>query len=84
LTIEIRLAPDQEAFLLQRVRSGRFATADEAVREAVSLLRKQEEVKPDSSAKGKKSLAQLLAESPFQALEVDFPRDKSPMRPINL
>ena len=32
----------------------------------------------------RKSLAQLFAESPFKGLEMDFPRDQTPLRSADL
>ena len=69
LGMVVQLAPDQEEFLLQRVRSGRFATMDEAVREAVGLLKEQEAGNIAKLAAGRKSLAQLFAESPFRGMD---------------
>jgi putative addiction module CopG family antidote len=82
--MEVHLGPDQEAFVLQRIRSGRFATADEAVREAVSLLEEKEAGSGIRRPAGRKSLAQIFAESPFQGMDIEFPRDKSPMRTVEL
>lgn len=79
----VHLEPDQESFILQRVRSGRFATVDEAVREAVGLLKEQEAGEIAKSAAGRKSLAQLFAESPFKGTDMDFVRDTSPLRPVD-
>ncbi len=39
--MEVHLTPQQEAFIEQSVREGHFASADEAVREAVDLLEQQ-------------------------------------------
>ena len=40
--MELHLTPQQEAFIEQGVRRGRFASEDAAVREAVELLEAQE------------------------------------------
>ena len=40
--LTITLTPDLEAFIQERVASGRFATADEAVREGLHLLEERE------------------------------------------
>lgn len=39
--MEVHLSPDHEAFILTNIGDGRFTSADEAVREAVSLLAAQ-------------------------------------------
>jgi putative addiction module CopG family antidote len=40
--VEVDLTPDHEAFIRLSVRNGRFKSPDDAVREAVDLLAKQE------------------------------------------
>jgi putative addiction module CopG family antidote len=82
--MEVHLTPDQEAFIQQRVRNGRFATADDAVREALSLLEERERRNLKPKISDRKSLAQLFAESPFKGLDIEFPRDKDPLRPLDL
>lgn len=82
--MEVHLTPDQEVFIQQRVRTGRFATADDAVREAVSLLVERERHSAGPKASGRKSLAQLFAESPFKGMDIEFPRDKDPLRSVHL
>jgi len=80
--MEVHLTPDQDAFIQQRVRNGRFATADDAVREALSLLEERECRNPKPEISSRKSLAQLFAESPFKGLDIKFPRDNDPLRPV--
>ena len=82
--MEVRLTPALEAFLRQRVRVGRFATAEEAVREAISLLQEREGRSTKVRSTGRKSLAQLFAESPFKGLDLEFPRDEDPLRSVEL
>jgi len=81
--MEVHLKPEQEIFILHSVREGTFATLDEAVQAAVDLLEEREratQVRPST----RKSLVQLFAESPFRGLDIDFPRDQSPMRDVDL
>lgn len=40
--MDFHLTPDHEAFIQSNVRSGRFQSADDAVREAIDLLAKRE------------------------------------------
>jgi antitoxin ParD1/3/4 len=40
--MEVRLPPEQEAFIEQNVRTGRFASSDEAIHAAIELLEEQE------------------------------------------
>jgi putative addiction module CopG family antidote len=82
--MEVHLTPDQEAFIQQHVSTGRFATADEAVQEAIMLLEEQERQRIRTRTSGRKSLAQLFAESPFKGLDMEFPREKDPLRAIEL
>jgi len=82
--MQVQLTPDQEAFIQRHVRNGRFATANDAVREALSLLEKREGRSLRPKVPGRKSLAQLFAESPFKGMDIEFPRDKDPLRPIDL
>ena len=41
-TVNISITPELEAFLQSRVRSGRYQTTSEVVREALRLLQRQE------------------------------------------
>jgi putative addiction module CopG family antidote len=40
--MEVHLTPEQQAFIEQGVRKGRFASSDDAVREAMTLLEARE------------------------------------------
>ena len=40
--MEVRLTPEQEAFVQQLVAAGRFGTADEAVKAALARLEEEE------------------------------------------
>lgn len=40
--MEVRLSSEQESFIEQNVRAGRFASADDAIRAAVELLEEHE------------------------------------------
>jgi putative addiction module CopG family antidote len=82
--MEVHLTPDQEAFIQQHVSTGRFATADEAVQEAIMLLEERERQRVKTRPSGRKSLAQLFAESPFKGLDMEFPRGKDPLRSVEL
>jgi antitoxin ParD1/3/4 len=42
-TVNISLTPELDAFLQSRVKSGRYQTSSEVVREALRLLQRQEE-----------------------------------------
>ena len=81
--MEVHLKPEQEIFIQHSVREGTFATPDEAVQAAVDLLEERERTTHARNS-ARKSLAQLFAESPFRGLDMDFPRDQTPMRDIEL
>jgi len=82
--MEVHLAPNQEALIRQDVSTGRFATADEAVQEAIMLLEERERQRVKARTSGRKSLAQLFAGSPFKGLDMEFPREKDPLRIVEL
>jgi putative addiction module CopG family antidote len=78
--MEVHLAPEQEAFIRQRIQAGRFATPDEALREAVSLLEEQE-TGSHTSATGKALVAAMQA-SPAMDIELEPARPALPSRPL--
>jgi len=82
--MEVHLTPNQEALIRQDVSTGRFATADEAVQEAIMLLEERERQRVKARISGRKSLAQLFAGSPFKGLDMEFPREKDPLRIVEL
>jgi putative addiction module CopG family antidote len=82
--MEVHIAPDQEEFIHRRVLNGRFPSAEEAVREAVSLLEEREIREETARPAPRRSLARLFAESPFRGLDLDFPRQKNPLRAVDL
>jgi putative addiction module CopG family antidote len=82
--MEVHLTPDQEAFIQQHVSTGRFATVEEAVQEAITLLEERERQRVKTRPSGRKSLAQLFAESPFKGLDMEFPRAKDPLWAVEL
>lgn len=45
--MEVRLTPDQEAFVRQGIESGRFHRAEDAVAEALSLWEERERARAD-------------------------------------
>jgi Arc/MetJ-type ribon-helix-helix transcriptional regulator len=72
MTIEIQ-QPELEALIQQRMASGRFGSVEEVLMAALKLAPEPEERRPA----GRKSLAQLFAESPFRGMNMEFPRDPS-------
>ena len=80
MTIEIH-QPRLEALIEQRMASGNFQTVEDLL---LQMLETSPSDDLDSEPAGRKSLAQLFAESPFRGMDIEFPRDNSPMRPLDL
>ena len=80
------LTPEQEAVLERSVREGRFVSKDAALSAAVSSLANDGTLHKDEATRGahlrSKSLFQLMQESPLYGNEVEFERDRSPLRDI--
>ena len=79
--MDIRINAEHQAWLEERIASGRFASAEHAIDEALVLLEAREGRMPTPREPGKKSLAQLFMEGPFRGLDIEFPRDNSPWPP---
>ncbi len=82
------LTPEQEAVVELSVREGRFVSTDAALTAAVRSLA-SEEVLPEEEKLRRahirsKSLFQLMQESPLYGNEIEFERDRSPMRDLEL
>jgi len=92
MTITVEITPEvQAALALQAAAHGRPVEAHVAslIEEAVHLapagpLQGQAAPRKHQRAPGRKSLAQLFAESPFRGLDLDFERDRDPGRHIEL
>ncbi len=85
MTIEIH-RPELEALIRERMSSGAFETVEDVIMEALkasTLIETPASNKPRRSA-GRKSLAQLFADSPFKGLEIDFQRDPDHGRDVRL
>lgn len=85
MTVTLNLPPDIERrFLAEAKASG--VSLDEFVRDLL-LARIQDRDKTPPAHKrpsGKKSLAQLFAESPLKGLDLDFSRSPDTGRPVEL
>ena len=61
-TVNVSLTPELDAFLVSRVKSGRYQTTSEVVREAIRLLQRNEEDRDEAfkqlKAKLKRGAAQ--------------------------
>ena len=84
----LTLKPEQEAALKRSIRSGRYASQDEALSAALSLLAQQdasEEEREETKRIRAKypTLVDLFADSPFKGLDIEFPRDPAPLRGVD-
>jgi hypothetical protein len=85
MTIDIK--PETERLVLAELQRGHFRSVDEIIVEGVEARReKQTQLEPVKGHRpaGRKSLAQLFAESPFKGLSLDFERDPDTGRSIEL
>ncbi len=84
MTIEIH-RPELEALIRERMKSGAFHDVEDVIMQA---LKSSPAADAASSAPhrpvGRKSLAQLFADSPFKGLDIDFERDPDYGREITL
>ena len=85
MTIQIN-KPEVEALINQRLQSGAFKDAEDVILQALkssSGSAAPEAVTPLRPA-GRKSLAQLFADSPLKGLDIDFERDPDYGRDVAL
>ena len=84
MTIQIT-QPEVEAIIHERLQSGQFEDINELLAKALNALEQKEATpKPRQRPPGRKSLVELFAESPLKGLELDFSRNKSTGRPVDL
>ena len=75
MNIEIQ-DPELQQRVRDQIRRGPFHDVDELLERALDALEGKESVAPTPRRPaGRKSLAQLFADSPFKGLEIDFQRD---------
>ncbi len=89
-TMDVHLKPEQEAFIQGRVREGRFASANDALREAVALLQqaeqhREEDFPPTASefrrqARTGKDLIAIMQACPFPDVDLEPVRTVMPVR----
>jgi len=82
--MEVHLTPEHETFILKRIHSGRFASPEEAVEEAVSLLEAREMIRNARNSGTGQSLVEVCSMVKGQTEDVDFSRDPSFDRPLDL
>ena len=82
MTIEIH-RPELEALIRERMRDGQ--SVEDVIMRALQWSPVQgEEAQAPHPQAGRRSLAQLFAESPFKGLDIDFERDDDGGRDIIL
>jgi Arc/MetJ-type ribon-helix-helix transcriptional regulator len=89
--VTVQLKPETERLVEDEIRSGHFHSVDELIVEGVHAWREKHRVSElgESPAgqrrpEGRKSLAQLFAESPFKGLSMDFERFPDTWPPTDL
>ena len=87
----VQLKPETERLVQEEIRSGHFHSVDELIVQGVNAWREKHRVsevgeKPGKHRRpeGKKSLAQLFAESPFRGLSMNFERFSDTLPPADL
>jgi Arc/MetJ-type ribon-helix-helix transcriptional regulator len=89
--VTVQLKPETEQLVQEEIRSGHFHSVDELIVEGVHAWREKHQVAQPAEApakprrpEGKKSLAQLFAESPFKGLSMNFERFSDTLPPADL
>jgi Arc/MetJ-type ribon-helix-helix transcriptional regulator len=84
----LTLTSEQEAIVKRSVREGKFASAKDALNAALSSIDDEALLPEEEKARRAKirstSLLQLMQESPLYGLDIEFERDRSPMRELDL
>ena len=81
MTIEIH-RPELVALIRERINSG--VDVEDVIMQALQSSPAPETPAPSRRPAGRKSLAQLFADSPFKGLDIDFERDPDCGRDITL
>lgn len=76
------LNPEQEARIHRVVESGVYASPEAALEAALASLTHASEDETDFP-EGKLNLVDLFTTSPFRDIDIEFVRDKSPLRDID-
>ena len=87
----MRLKPETERLVREEIGSGHFHSLDELIVLGVHAWREKHQLSQPGEAparqprpEGKKSLAQLFAESPFKGLSMNFERFSDTLPPADL
>jgi Arc/MetJ-type ribon-helix-helix transcriptional regulator len=83
--VTVQLKPETEQLVQEEIRSGHFQSVDELIVEGVHAWREKHQVgftpAKQRRPEGRKSLAQLFAESPFKGLSMNFERFSDTLPP---
>jgi Arc/MetJ-type ribon-helix-helix transcriptional regulator len=87
----VQLKPETERLVQEEIKRGHFHSVDELIVEGVHAWREKHQVEQSGEAaatrprpEGKKSLAQLFADSPFKGLSMHFERFPDILPPVDL
>ncbi|MGA2115641.1 MAG: hypothetical protein ABSH56_12945 [Bryobacteraceae bacterium] len=86
MNIEIH-NPELERRVREQIQRGQFHTLDDLLEKALDALEGKETASASPLRErpaGRKSLVELFAESPLEGLDLDFSRNKSGARPVDL
>jgi hypothetical protein len=85
MTIEIQ-RPELEALIRERMNSGAFQNVEDVLMQALKAAAAAEALAAATPKRlaGRKSLAQLFADSPFKGLDIDFEREPDYDRDVTL
>jgi len=87
MNIEIH-NPELEQRVREQIQRGQFHNMDDLLEKALDALEEKETTAAIPSHRerpaGRKSLVELFAESPLKGLDLDFSRNKSGARPVDL
>jgi Arc/MetJ-type ribon-helix-helix transcriptional regulator len=87
----VQIKPETERLVEEEIKLGHFHSVDELIVAGVCAWREKHQAEHSgetsttlSRPKGKKSLAQLFAESPFKGLSMNFERFPDILPPVDL
>lgn len=81
MTVELK--PEQERILQEALRQGRFHSVEEALDQAIQSIAPEESLpKTNKRREGRKSLVEVFA--PLRGLNLNFARNPSTGRPVDL
>lgn len=87
----MQLKPETERLVEEEIKRGHFHSVDELIVQSVYAWREKHQVEQSGETpatrprpEGKKSLAQLFAESPFKGLSMNFEQFPDILPPVDL